>query len=317
MRLGAGAPFQEDSKVAVVITTYNHAHFLRCAIESVLAQTRQCDELIVVDDGSEDKPELIVTAYPAATLIRQRNCGPAAARNAGWRASTCNFFIFLDADDRLLPRAISAGLSGFASEPNSGFVYGGHRRIGLGGEPLAPDVMHPIGDYPYRRLLGGNVIGMNATVMFRRACLVAVQGFDEALRHCEDYDLYLRVAKEQQVSSHHEIIAEYRWHGGNTSGDEKLMLRAALAVLNRHKFCAHKSSADWAAWRYGRAYWREYYGNVLLRRAVERWERERKISRLVRDFLSIVQAAPGPTATRITAYVLRRFGLKQPPSRHR
>ena len=73
--------------VAVVIPTFNHAHFLADAIMSVLGQTRQADEIIVVDDGSTDDPATVVAQFPKARLIRQDNRGLSAARNMGLRSS--------------------------------------------------------------------------------------------------------------------------------------------------------------------------------------------------------------------------------------
>ena len=80
---------------------------------------------------------------------------------------------------------------------------------------------------------------MHATVLYRRDCLMKVGGFDEQLRRCEDWDLYLRMAQRYPISSHPEIIAEYRAHGQNMSADEVTMLRTALDVLDRHE-SAHR-----------------------------------------------------------------------------
>ena len=69
----------------------------------------RCDAVVVVDDGSTDDPAAVVRRFPGVRLIRQENRGLAAARNAGWRPSTRPMSMFLDADDRLEPRAIDAG----------------------------------------------------------------------------------------------------------------------------------------------------------------------------------------------------------------
>src|SRR5919106_374521 len=101
----------KPATVGVVITTYNHAHFLADAIESVLRQTCPAAEIIVVDDGSTDDPISVVAGYPHVNLVRQGNQGLAAARNSGLRETKTDKVIFLDADDRLLPNAVSAGLA--------------------------------------------------------------------------------------------------------------------------------------------------------------------------------------------------------------
>src|SRR6266542_3911165 len=97
--------------VSVVITCYNQAHFLSQAIESVLSQTYQIHEVIVIDDGSADHPEQIASKYSMVCFVGHQNRGVSAARNSGWRRSKGEFLVFLDADDRLLPNALQAGLT--------------------------------------------------------------------------------------------------------------------------------------------------------------------------------------------------------------
>src|SRR5262245_30899367 len=101
-----------DSRtVCIVITTFNHAHFLADALLSVRAQTRQPDEVIVVDDGSEDNPAAVLAQFPEVRIIRQENQGLATARNVGLRASCASHIVFLDADDRLRATALQSGLA--------------------------------------------------------------------------------------------------------------------------------------------------------------------------------------------------------------
>jgi hypothetical protein len=80
--------------VAVVITTYNHAAFLDDAIRSIIRQSVPAEEIIVVDDGSTDHPEAVVSGYSLVRLIRQRNQGLSAARNKGLRAAVGDKIIF-------------------------------------------------------------------------------------------------------------------------------------------------------------------------------------------------------------------------------
>jgi glycosyltransferase involved in cell wall biosynthesis len=270
----------DGARVAVVITTYNHAHFLDDAINSVLAQTRLPDEIIVVDDGSEDHPEAVLAAYPAARLIRQPNRGLAAARNAGLAATSAEAVIFLDADDRLLPNAVAAGLRALGSAPECGFAYGGHRRIAADGTPLGGDRYDAIGRNAYATLLHGNVVGMHATVMYAREKLIATGGFDASLPRCEDYDVYLKLARTHSVLSHPEIVAEYRWHDHNISRRHREMLGWVLRVHERQKKPAQQMDVEAArAWRKGRAIWRDYYWEEMLSAAKDEWRRRRKPGR--------------------------------------
>ena len=245
-----------DESVAVVLTTYNDAAFLREAISSVIAQKRAADEVIVVDDGSDVSPASVFADFPQVRLLRKSNGGLSSARNAGLHFATSRYIAFLDADDRLEPNAIESGLACFARQPEAAMVYGGHRRIQADGKPLSVDLFQAVGEDPYADLLTGNRIGMHATVLYRRDVLLALGGFDEELRRCEDYDLYLRLALSYPIASHPEIIAEYRWHGGNVSKDRGEMLRAVLAVLDRHR---GKTRAHRRAWRAGQRNWKDWY----------------------------------------------------------
>ena len=166
---------------------------------------------------SSDNPAAAVAAFPNVRLIRQENRGLAAARNRGWRRSN-TYVVFLDADDRLEPRAIERGLACFARAPDSGFVYGGHLYIDGEGREIGGR-FEPPGDEPYLKLLRGNFIAMHGTVMYRRDCLLAAGGFDERLRRCEDYDVYLRMARRYPSPATPISSPQYRLHGDNMSAD--------------------------------------------------------------------------------------------------
>ena len=262
LSLGSEKGTTVTSTVGVVVTTYNHAHFLDEALASVFGQHPPPDAVVVVDDGSSDDPAAVVRRFPGAQLIRQQNRGLAAARNAGWQALDAEFVLFLDADDRLEPRALEAALRCFARVPECGFVYGGHRYIDRDGRSIG-ERYEPPGASAFEHLLRGNFIAMHGTVLYRRARLLEVGGFDESLRRCEDYDLYLRMAKRFAIAGYADLVAAYRLHGENMSSDYGAMLRAVLEVHARHRPDATAGPRALDAWREGRRAWREYYGQEL------------------------------------------------------
>lgn len=219
--------------VSVVITTYNQARFLSEAIESVLRQSVVPDDIIVVDDGSKDDPVAVVSRYPQIQMIRQHNQGSPAARNTGWRAARGSYVVFLDADDRLLPEAIRSNLELFAKNPQAAFVYGDYYFIDATGEQRSLPPPRLAGEDAYEVLLKGNRIVCQATVMYRRDRLDEANGFDQRAAGCEDYDLYLRLARQYPAASGPVRIAEYRLHGNNTSRNIPLMLMTVLGVLRR------------------------------------------------------------------------------------
>lgn len=275
-----------DASVTVVINCYNDLDFLPQAIESVLAQSLRPAAIIVVDDGSRDDPAPFIAPYPGIRLVRQANAGLASARNAGLAATATDFVLFLDADDRLLPPAIDAGLAAFERCPDAALVYGGHRRIDAAGRPIGDDRYDPVGPEPYLDLLRGNYIAMHATVLYRTQALRSAGGFDPTLRRCEDYDLYLRIARAHPIACHQAVISEYRWHGANMSHDIRAMLATVLSVHARHK--GSRDAAVRRAWRDGQRIWRDYYAKELLLALRTEWQGRRNIVMLLalsRDFL--------------------------------
>jgi GT2 family glycosyltransferase/SAM-dependent methyltransferase len=294
--------------VGVVITTYNHAHFLGDAIESVLAQSHPAAEIVVVDDGSTDDPRSVVARYPGVRLVRQANQGLAAARNTGLaEAKTGNKVIFLDADDRLLPNALAAGLACFAGAPESGFVYGGHRRISVNGRPLSENYYNAISAEPYCDFLKGNLVGMHAAVMYDRARLIANGGFDPALPRCEDYDVYLRMSRSGAVASHPVMVAEYRWHGGNTSANHREMLHWSLRVHRRQARHALGKPETAREWRRGRTRWRDMYVGRMLTDAQREWTDGHSVGGTVSAITNAMNSSPSITVRHVLRAARRRL----------
>jgi SAM-dependent methyltransferase len=256
--------FDSGAGVAVAIATYNHAHYLADALDSLARQTVAAEEVIVVDDGSTDDPGAVVARYPGVRLVRQENQGLSAARNTALRLATARYILFLDADDVLTPRAIEAGLACFRAHPGAGFVYGAHRRVDGALQPLGRPRYAAIGPDPHLDFLTGNRVGMHATVLYDRVRLLAEGGFDTDLRRCEDYDMYLRMSRSHGVASHGETVALYRIHGSNMSTDSRDMLRWVEHVRGLDRARGLGSAAARRAWTRGERIWRQYYIDEIL-----------------------------------------------------
>ena len=167
--------------VSVVIPCYNLAHFLRDAIESILAQTYPRIELVVVDDGSMDNTAAVVADYPLARCVRQGNRGVAEARNVGFGATNGEYVLFLDADDRLAPDAVQAHLRCFAEHPEAGFVVGAIEQITGDGSYRGMSHSPVLESDQYKHLLEANHIANTIAVMFRRSVFEALGGFTQVL----------------------------------------------------------------------------------------------------------------------------------------
>jgi glycosyltransferase involved in cell wall biosynthesis/SAM-dependent methyltransferase len=254
----------EMALVSVVIPCFDQSAFLEEAIESVLAQTYPHFELIVVDDGSTDTSAEVARRHPGVRLLQQENRGLPAARNAGLREAAGEFVTFLDADDRLKPRALEIGLRTLRERPDCAFVAGQVELTGHDGSLLRAAHHRIVDRDHYRMLLQGNDVLSHATVMYRRAVFDVVGAFDPALAACEDYDLYLRIAQRFPIHMHDHCVAEYRRHGGNMHRDPARMLTAALAALRKQRKAARRTVADRRAYALGVEHWRREFGGQLV-----------------------------------------------------
>src|SRR5436190_4105786 len=312
-------PVARRANVGVVITTYNHAHFLGKAIESVLAQTEAAAEIIVVDDGSIDDAAGVVARYDSVRLLRQANQGLAVARNAGLAAIKTDKVIFLDADDRLFPNAVAAGLGCFARAQECGFVYGGYRQISLNGQRHIDNHYRAIGTEPYLDLLRCNVVGMHGAVMYDTAKLIKSGGFDPTLRRCEDYDVYLRMSRLFPVASHPQLVAEYFWHGGNMSANHREMLDWVLQVHHQQLPHAAENPEAADAWRDGQRRWRDVYVGQLLTEARRHWAAHHRTAAIGRAMRALSASPAASTryvlncGRRSMAYLRESSGGRRPP----
>ena len=216
--------------------------------------------------------------------------------------------VFLDADDRLLPIALEAGLTRIASRPDCAFVYGGFRVISKDGSPISQDRFAPIEGDSFHALLHTNLPYIPSTALFRRDCVLAVNGFDETLRRCEDYDLFLNIAQRYSFASHPEIVVEYRKHGQNVSDNHLAMLKAELAVRDRYEARIKPNAFLRAYFRDGRA--RLINGRVaaMLQGAYVRWSAQHNFGAFTGDVIQAARWAPLFTIRFLFAALGRRVG---------
>jgi glycosyltransferase involved in cell wall biosynthesis/SAM-dependent methyltransferase len=247
---------KETPLVSVIIPSFNHGLYLLDALESIWKQNYPATEIIIVDDGSTDNTRDILKGIPGIKYIYQTNQGLSAARNTGIKNSNGDFFVFLDADDWLLPGAIDINISYLAQNETLAFVSGAHEWVTVD-DGKSIDIVREFNGDHYLHLLEGNYIGMHATVMYRRWVFGHFL-FDETLKACEDYDLYLKIARKFPVSHHTRKIAAYRIHNTNMSSNIPMMLSNALQVLERQKGNL-QTPGEKQAYKNGRKFWKEYY----------------------------------------------------------
>jgi glycosyltransferase involved in cell wall biosynthesis len=282
---------EEDPLVSVVIPCFNQARFLGEAIESVRAQTFRNFEIVVIDDGSTDGTAETAQRYPEVRYSKQTNQGLAAARNAGIEASRGRYLVFLDADDRLLSNALGAGLQCIEAHIDCAFVSGGHVRIDEAGVVIEEPTPPADEEDNYLALLRGNYVGMHGAVMYRRSHLAEAGGFDPSLPVCEDYDVYLRLARIHPVRCHDAVVAQYRTYDETLSGNSALMLRTVLEVLRSQREYLQDDLRRAVAYGTGQRYWKGLYASQFVAQ-LKRSGTRGAPARLLRDVLGMAGLAP-------------------------
>jgi glycosyltransferase involved in cell wall biosynthesis len=200
--------------VTVVITTFNRATIVGRAIRSVLAQTFQDWELIVVDDCSTDETEQAVRSFSDGriTYLRHdRNRRQAAARNTGIRRARGEFVAFLDDDDEWMPEKLQKELEVFRnSDPEVGLVYSGRMMLDQQGRVVKIRIPAECG-WVHEALLEWDLIGSPSRVMVKKQVLDHLGGFDETFLNCEDYELWLRVTKVSKIACVPHCLVKQHW----------------------------------------------------------------------------------------------------------
>ena len=186
-------------RVSVIIPTYNRSWCLSEAIDSVLSQTFQDMELIVVDDGSTDETPALLSRYDdRLRCLRQTNRGVSVARNHGIQAANGALIAFLDSDDLWQPDKLARQVDFFDRQPDALICQTEETWIRRGVR-VNPKHRHrkPSG-WIFEPSLALCLVSPSA-VMMRRELLEEMGGFDESLPACEDYDLWLRVSLRHPI----------------------------------------------------------------------------------------------------------------------
>jgi len=227
--------------VSIVVPAYNADRFVERTLKSILNQTYFNLEILLIDDGSTDKTNAIAQIYAESdsrlTIYQQPKSGVAAARNIGIKKAKGEFIALLDADDiwestniekqlRALLTAddtVSMVYSWSADIDEFDYLTGGVRISSYHGN------IYPV-------LLYQNVIGNGSACMFRRSCLVELGGYNTNFlvyqaQGCEDWDIYLRLAKNYQVAVVPEILVGYRQVVGSMSSQAVAMEKSRQLTL--------------------------------------------------------------------------------------
>jgi GT2 family glycosyltransferase len=219
---------------AVVITAYEAAETIAAAVESVLAQTRPAEELIVVDDGSGDDLVGALTPFgEKVALVRKKNGGGASARNAGVAAASSEFMAILDADDIFAPRRLEAIAALAEHEPEFDLVATDASFV-VDGEVKGTFLEHnPFPAAGQREAILRSCFPGGWPAV-RISALKAVGGFDEQMRIAYDWDTWLRmILAGSRVGMVPEPLYDYTLHSGSLASGRVASLRERVALLEK------------------------------------------------------------------------------------
>ena len=267
--------------VSIIVPAHNSEGHIRQTLESIRAQSLQDWECVVVDDGSSDNTCAVVEAVCAADgrvrLVRQSRGGASTARNRGFLESSpaSEYVSFMDADDVWESSALETLVRRLSEFPEAVGAHGIAEFIDAGGRPLNPGRFSSFG----RRRIGyrdGAIREWSVTeptvfdtlvwtgplyppglLLARREAYERVGLFDVSLRHCEDWDMCLRLSRLGCLEFVDQVLLSYRRHGQNQSNDQ----RGSAAMVSRlhHKtFFSPENTrkqremlrAGWKAWQW-------------------------------------------------------------------
>jgi glycosyltransferase involved in cell wall biosynthesis len=213
----------KDPLVTIYITNYNYGKFIRQSIESVLNQTEQDFELLIIDDGSVDNSREIIEEYrgnPKISIIYQKNKGLNITNNIAMRASHGKYLMRLDADDFLEPEAVEVMSKVLEQDDELGLVFPDYYYVDAEGQRIGEERRHnfekevSLYDQPAH----------GACTMIRLSFLKELGGYNESFTCQDGYDLWIKFIMHHKVNNVSSPLFSYRRHGNNlTTNEEKIL----------------------------------------------------------------------------------------------
>ena len=219
--------------ISVVIPVYNREKFLLRALASVYSQTLLPDEVIVVDDGSDnDLSSILEKHYPQVKLLKQPQSGVSSARNLGVKHAAGNWIAFLDSDDEWLPKKLEQQVAALSesklllSHTNEIWIRNGVR----------------VNSHKKHKKFGGEIFEKclplclisPSSVLINKKLFNQIGGFDEKLVACEDYDLWLRITSLHQVQYiEQSLMIKYGGHDDQLSQKHWGMDRFRISSMEK------------------------------------------------------------------------------------
>ena len=227
--------------VSIIIPAYNAQSFIAQTIDSVLAQTYQAREVVVVDDGSTDNTAAIVKSYGKQVVYRhQEQSGVCRARNLGIERCSGQFLCFFDSDDIMVPDRIAAQIEFMERHRDVGLAFSDYRNFTEAGHhpeshfetcPRLRQQIQGLDELVIAHaceLLAEENFGIAGSLIMRRRLLDLVPGFEPRLKGCEDFHFYYRLARHTRVGIINRLGMFRRFHQMNVTRDRVRMLTEGI-----------------------------------------------------------------------------------------
>ena len=229
-----------NPKVSIILPSFNRAYLLPRAIKSILNQTFQDFELIIVDDGSSDNTEEVLNSFKDKRIIyirHDRNKGASAARNTGLKVASGEYIAFQDSDDEWIPDKLEKQIKVFEAAPSEvGVVYTSFWKYLNNNEKIyIPNPKIKLKEkYIFKELLKHNFIGL-PTAIIRKECFEKVGRFDEELSCLEDWDLFIRISRYYQFMFIDEpLLLSYYTPGSVNEQEGNIKVNALRLILQKN-----------------------------------------------------------------------------------
>lgn len=226
-------------KISLIIPTYNRANLIENTLLSALNQTLKVNEIIVIDDGSTDNTKQLLAQYNVKYIF-QENQGVSSARNRGIKEAQNEWICFLDSDDIWEEDKIEKQISFHKQNPH--ILFSHTDELWRFNNKIIKQKKHQLkpSGYCFKQNLPNTLIGAS-TVMCHKSIFDNIGLFDEDLKACEDYDLWLRILQNHELGLIEEkLITKIAGHKGQLSFETPLMDSYRVKALLKHLYSSYK-----------------------------------------------------------------------------
>lgn len=233
--------------ISIVIPTFNRAHMIHRAIESIKQQTFKEWELIIVDDASTDTTEEIIRTYlkddqRIRYIKHEKNQGGSAARNSGIKKSQGRYIALLDDDDRWYPEKLQLQYECSLRHPEAGLIYSGFCYVDYETDQIITNVIPRYQGNVSSIILKNNIFAL-PTTLIKNECFQRAGLFDEQLTSFQDWDMWIRISLYYPFAYVKECLTEVTMHGIQISSDLSSKIGSRKKLLEKYSNLIKRNSS--------------------------------------------------------------------------